>query len=110
MKTLILDKQPGYAADSFKATEGAVSRRNFLVGLGLAASIVIVKPVHALAGLAYDGGWKESVCDLVDYICPRPAAGRIREAIYQAGTTYVTPSADFHDSFSSRRIINARVD
>lgn len=40
---------------------------------------------------------------------PRPAAGRIREAIYRAGTSYVAPPADFHSRFSSRQIINAQV-
>jgi hypothetical protein len=109
MKTLILDKQPSCAADSFEATNGAVSRRNFLIGMGLVAGAIIVKPVYALPGFAYDGGWKESVCNLVDYICPQPAARRIREAIYQAGTSYVTPSADFHGSFSSRQIISAQI-
>lgn len=109
MKTLILDKQPGRAADGFEAASGAVSRRSFLAGVGLVACATIVKPVHALPGFAYGDDWKESVCDLVGSICPEPVAGRIREAIYRAEVSYVTPSADFHSSFSSPRIINAQI-
>lgn len=109
MKMLILDKQPSRAGDGFQAMNGAVSRRNILMGIGLFTGAMLVKPAQALAGLADGGRWKESVCDLVDYICPPPAAGRIREAIYQAGTSYVTPASDFHGSFSSRQAINAQV-
>ena len=108
MKKLILDKQLRCTGDGFEAPDRAVPRRSILMGLGLVAGAMLVKPVRALPGLAY-GGWQESVCDLVDYICPQPAAGRIRDAIYRAGTSYVTPSADFHSSFSSRQIINAQV-
>jgi hypothetical protein len=110
MKTLILDKPRGSAAAALETTNGYMSRRKFLMGVGLAVGAMIVKPAHALPGLAYDGDrWKESVCSLVDYICPEPAAGRIRDAIYAADTYYVAPSSDFHSSFSSKHIINAQV-
>lgn len=109
MKTLILGRQSGRTADGFRAAHGAVSRRSFLMGMGVVAGSMIVKPVQALPGLAYSGGWKERVCDLADYVCPQPAAERIREAIYRAETSYVTPAADFHGSFASRQIIDAHV-
>jgi hypothetical protein len=109
MKTLSLDKPLGFTA-SLEAANGAVSRRSFLMGMGLVAGAMLVKPVSALPGLAYDGGhWKETVCRLVDYVCPEPAAARIRDAIYRADTYYAEPSTDFHSSFSSRQIINAQV-
>lgn len=110
MKRLILERQPGFAADCLEAASGVVSRRNFLRGMGLVAGVMIVSPARALPGLTRDGGsWKESVCSLVDYVCPEPAAERIRESISQAETYYVTPSSDFHSSFSSRQIINVQV-
>jgi hypothetical protein len=110
MKTLIIDRQVGVAAGTVEAANGVVSRRNFLMGLGLVAGAVIAKPVHALPGLMDDGGrLKASVGRLVNYICPEPAAGRIRDAINRADTYYVAPSTDFHGSFSSRQIINVQV-
>lgn len=110
MKTLIIDRQVGVAAGTVKAASGVVSRRNFMVGLGLATGAVIAKPVHALPGLVEDGGrLKASVSRLVNYICPEPTAGRIRDAIDAAEVQYVTPSTDFHGSFSSRQIINVQV-
>ncbi|HEX8129635.1 MAG TPA: hypothetical protein VF527_11090 [Pyrinomonadaceae bacterium] len=110
MKTLIFGKQFGSTADSLEAANGAVSRRNFLVGMGLVTGTVLIKPATALHGFAYNGGsWKESVCKLVDYICPQLTAGHIREAIYRADSYHAAPSADYHGSFSSRQIINAQV-
>lgn len=110
MMRLIPDRRQGFAAYCLEAAGGAVSRRNFLRGMGLVAGAMIVSPARALPRLAYDGGsWKESVCSLVDYVCPEPAARRIREAIYRAETYYVTTPSDFHSSFSSRQIINAQV-
>lgn len=110
MKTLIIDRQLGFAAEALEAASGVVSRRNFLMGLGLVTGAMIVKPVRALPGRTYeDGSWKASVSRLVNYICPEPAAGRIRDAIDRADTYYGAPSTDFHSSFSSRQILNAQV-
>jgi len=110
MKTLILDRPLGVATDAHGAANGAVSRRRFLAGLGLVTGVMIAGPVRALPGFAAEGGsWKDSVASLVNYICPEPAAGRIRDAIYRADTYYVAPSTDFHNSFSSRQIINAQI-
>lgn len=110
MKTLILNRRPGVEAGRFEAASGGVSRRRFLMGAGLAAGVMLVEPARALPGFAYEGdGWKETVCSLVDHVCPEPAAERIREAIQQAETYSVTPASDFHGSFSSGRVINARV-
>jgi hypothetical protein len=109
MKKLILDKHLGLTANTLKAASNTVSRRNFLMGLGLVTGAVIVTPVLALPGVADNGGsWKESVSRLVNYICPEPSAKRIRDAIYRAETYYVVPPTDFHSSFSSRQIINVQ--
>jgi hypothetical protein len=110
MKMLLFGRHLGLASDSLEST-GGVPRRKFLVGLGLVAGTMIVKPVRALPGLAYDSsGWKESVGRLVSHICEEPAAGRIRGAIYSADTYYAAPQTDFHSTFSSRVIIDAQID
>lgn len=110
MKSLILNQRSGFAADRAGAEIGAVSRRSFLVGAGLAASVLLVKPVRALPGLAYNAdSWKQSVCALVDQICLESAAERIREAIDEAEVYYVKPTSDFHGSFSSRQRLNLQV-
>lgn len=110
MKRLTLNERAGSAAGRLEVATCSVSRRSFLKGAGLLAGAVLVKPAHALPGLAsYRSSWKASVCSLVDHICPERAAERIREAIYEAQTYSVTPAPDFHSSFSSTRIIDARV-
>lgn len=109
MKTLIIGTRNDFGAGPLKAANDAVSRRKFLVGMGLMAGAMIARPVHALPHLAYDGSsWKDSVCRLVDNVCPKPAAKRINDSIYRADTYYVAPPADFHGSFSSRELIKAQ--